>query len=324
MRNIHIPELQGNLPEKISTAEFAAFLRVSAKTPITALCRNGHYLGLRPLKLASGRLLWDLAEVRQLISVDGVLGAHKQLSVACSNLELTARESGSFELINVASSKSPRAILLGQALELLKGRSLWGTKPHRKCSQVVFVTSAISELNIASTLKRLTGKSTVDAIPGLNIRNSNSLSGESPFDLNSIVGLNALAQAIGEAWDVLILDGADEYLQGAATDLQKSPNNAPHLFNWIACRKAERRTVILVDRSDDGEMELNHEIPYDLWVKCATARGSVGAAKLGYTVISHIRGMKGSDAQRKTRLSLLKAENGKWVWSKTSSGHAGA
>ncbi|MBL0354374.1 MAG: DNA-binding protein [Dechloromonas sp.] len=31
-----------------------------------SLCRNGHYMGLRPVKLPNGRLLWDAAEVERL------------------------------------------------------------------------------------------------------------------------------------------------------------------------------------------------------------------------------------------------------------------
>jgi len=58
----------GSVPEKITTAELAAYLRISPKTPIAALCRDGHYLGMIPLKLASGRLLWDADKVRQLLN----------------------------------------------------------------------------------------------------------------------------------------------------------------------------------------------------------------------------------------------------------------
>lgn len=58
----------GSIPEKFTTAELAAYLRISPKTPIAALCRQGHYLGLIPLKLASGRLLWDAEKVRHLLS----------------------------------------------------------------------------------------------------------------------------------------------------------------------------------------------------------------------------------------------------------------
>ena len=57
-----------SIPGKISTVELAERLRISHKTPIAALCRKGHYLGLRPLKLSSGRLLWDAEEVSRLLN----------------------------------------------------------------------------------------------------------------------------------------------------------------------------------------------------------------------------------------------------------------
>lgn len=51
---------------KISTEEMAARLLVESQTPRASLCRNGHYLGMRPVKLPNGRLLWDAAEVERL------------------------------------------------------------------------------------------------------------------------------------------------------------------------------------------------------------------------------------------------------------------
>lgn len=52
--------------EKISTEAMAARLLVEPQTPRASLCRNGHYMGLRPVKLPNGRLLWDAAEVERL------------------------------------------------------------------------------------------------------------------------------------------------------------------------------------------------------------------------------------------------------------------
>lgn len=54
--------------EKLSTEELATILRVAVQTPRASLCRKGHYLGMRPVKLPSGRLLWDAAEVERLLS----------------------------------------------------------------------------------------------------------------------------------------------------------------------------------------------------------------------------------------------------------------
>ena len=53
---------------KISTEELAAPLRAIEQTIRAGLCRNGHYLGLRPIKLANRRLLWDAAAVEALTS----------------------------------------------------------------------------------------------------------------------------------------------------------------------------------------------------------------------------------------------------------------
>lgn len=51
---------------KLTTEELAAELRIAPQTARAALCRNGHYLGLRPVKLPNGKLLWDAAEVERL------------------------------------------------------------------------------------------------------------------------------------------------------------------------------------------------------------------------------------------------------------------
>ncbi len=51
---------------KISTEELAARLLVREQTIRAGLCRDGHYLGLRPIKLANRRLLWDAAAVEAL------------------------------------------------------------------------------------------------------------------------------------------------------------------------------------------------------------------------------------------------------------------
>ncbi len=51
---------------KLSTEATAARFWVEPQTLRASLCRNGHYLGLRPVKLPNGRLLWDAAEVERL------------------------------------------------------------------------------------------------------------------------------------------------------------------------------------------------------------------------------------------------------------------
>ena len=53
---------------KVTTEEAAATLRVASQTPRASLCRLGHWMGMRPVKLPNGRLLWDAAEVERLAS----------------------------------------------------------------------------------------------------------------------------------------------------------------------------------------------------------------------------------------------------------------
>ena len=53
-------------PRKLDTAEAADALRIKPQTIRRALCLHGHYLGMRPVKLANRRLLWDAAEVEAL------------------------------------------------------------------------------------------------------------------------------------------------------------------------------------------------------------------------------------------------------------------
>ena len=54
--------------KKFTTEELAASVRVTPQTIRAGLCRKGHYLGLKPLKLSNGKLLWDAAEVECLLS----------------------------------------------------------------------------------------------------------------------------------------------------------------------------------------------------------------------------------------------------------------
>ena len=48
-----------------STKEFAEVLKVEPATVRRSLCVNGHYLGIRPVKLPNGRLLWPPADVER-------------------------------------------------------------------------------------------------------------------------------------------------------------------------------------------------------------------------------------------------------------------
>ena len=49
-----------------STVEAAAVLKVRPQTLRAALCRDGHYYGLRPVKCRNRFLLWDAAAVEAL------------------------------------------------------------------------------------------------------------------------------------------------------------------------------------------------------------------------------------------------------------------
>lgn len=52
----------------ISTEELAALLRLRPQSLRAALCRDGHYFGLRPRKMPNGRLLWPADAVERLTS----------------------------------------------------------------------------------------------------------------------------------------------------------------------------------------------------------------------------------------------------------------
>jgi len=52
----------------ISTKEVADLVRVESGTVRRAYCVDGHYLGLKPIKLPNKRLLWDKNEVNKLVN----------------------------------------------------------------------------------------------------------------------------------------------------------------------------------------------------------------------------------------------------------------
>lgn len=57
-------------PAYYSTDEYAAFMRIKSDSIRRALCINGHYLGVKPLKLPNKRLLWPAEEVRKILEGD--------------------------------------------------------------------------------------------------------------------------------------------------------------------------------------------------------------------------------------------------------------
>lgn len=52
----------------LSTEQAAAVLKVKPQTLRAALCRDGHYMGLRPSKLPNRFLLWDASAVEALLN----------------------------------------------------------------------------------------------------------------------------------------------------------------------------------------------------------------------------------------------------------------
>lgn len=58
-----------------STEQAAAVLKVKPQTLRAALCRDGHYFGLRPIKCPNRFLLWPAADVEQFVAAGGKGGA---------------------------------------------------------------------------------------------------------------------------------------------------------------------------------------------------------------------------------------------------------
>lgn len=53
---------------KLSTEEVATAARMAPQSIRAALCRQGNWAGLRPVKLITGRLLWDAGEVSRVLN----------------------------------------------------------------------------------------------------------------------------------------------------------------------------------------------------------------------------------------------------------------
>ena len=58
--NLHTPTL--------STEELAALGKVRPQSIRASLCRHGHWLGLRPVKLANRRLVWNAEQVASVFA----------------------------------------------------------------------------------------------------------------------------------------------------------------------------------------------------------------------------------------------------------------
>jgi hypothetical protein len=55
-----------NENEKINTEAFAGKLGVKSGTVRRGYCIDGHYMGVKPVKLPNRRLLWPAAEANKL------------------------------------------------------------------------------------------------------------------------------------------------------------------------------------------------------------------------------------------------------------------
>ena len=58
----------GEHSSRLTTEEAATCLRVKAQTLRAALCRDGHYFGIRPVRAANRFLLWPADEVQGLLA----------------------------------------------------------------------------------------------------------------------------------------------------------------------------------------------------------------------------------------------------------------
>lgn len=54
--------------QALSTKEFAEMVRVESQTIRRGYCVNGHYMGLKPMKLPNSRLLWPRADVLRVLT----------------------------------------------------------------------------------------------------------------------------------------------------------------------------------------------------------------------------------------------------------------
>ncbi len=52
-----------NLKYELSAEQFASLNQVKPQSVRARLCRTGSYFGIRPLKLANGRLAWPAVQV---------------------------------------------------------------------------------------------------------------------------------------------------------------------------------------------------------------------------------------------------------------------
>lgn len=66
------PEENESTEKSFNTEKLAQLFHVRPGTPRSALCRNGHWLGLVPIKLPNGRLIWPAEPVRKILRGGGM------------------------------------------------------------------------------------------------------------------------------------------------------------------------------------------------------------------------------------------------------------
>lgn len=57
--------------QQVTTKQLAERLGLEAASIRSALCRNGEYFGLKPVKLPNGRLLWSADSMQKLLEHGG-------------------------------------------------------------------------------------------------------------------------------------------------------------------------------------------------------------------------------------------------------------
>ena len=68
MKQIHTAPSARTAARKLTTEVTTAKLGAQPQTARASFCRHGHWMGMVPVKLPNGRLLWDAAEVERLLS----------------------------------------------------------------------------------------------------------------------------------------------------------------------------------------------------------------------------------------------------------------
>lgn len=62
-------ETKAPITPRLTTEDLAAILRIKPQTVRAGLCRDGHYMGMRPVvKLPNRRLLWDAAQAEAIVN----------------------------------------------------------------------------------------------------------------------------------------------------------------------------------------------------------------------------------------------------------------